>query len=78
MYEQGNIDLFSIYTTTCNETAATSLANRRRLRGRYVSTLGNLCSRRRYYFSKAMLFFQAKRPSGAIVARLCSHDDWIV
>ncbi|XP_047043260.1 serine carboxypeptidase 2-like [Lolium rigidum] len=40
-YEQGNIDLFSIYTTTCNETAATSLANRRRLRGRYPWMTGS-------------------------------------
>ncbi|KAK1693969.1 hypothetical protein QYE76_010666 [Lolium multiflorum] len=40
-YEQGNIDLFSIYTTTCNETAATLLANRRRLRGRYPWMTGS-------------------------------------
>ena len=36
--EQGNIDLYSIYTATCNDTAATSsVSRRRRPKGRYVS-----------------------------------------
>jgi serine carboxypeptidase-like clade 2 len=44
MEEQGNIDLYSIYTPTCNETAT---ASRRRPRGRYVSILDPDFQRRR-------------------------------
>ncbi|CAM0957277.1 unnamed protein product [Alopecurus aequalis] len=41
--EQGNIDMYSIYTPTCNETAATnsSVSRRRRPKGRYPWMTGS-------------------------------------
>ncbi|KAM0823448.1 hypothetical protein ACQ4PT_070867 [Festuca glaucescens] len=59
MGEKGNIDLYSIYTPTCNDTAA----SRRQPRGRYVSIV-EPDFRRVVIFSKAMLLFEAKHPTG--------------
>lgn len=61
--EQGNIDMYSIYTPTCNETS--SSASRRRPKGRYVSILQPRFPAS--LFSKATPPFEAKRH----VARFC-------
>jgi serine carboxypeptidase-like clade 2 len=67
--EQGNIDMYSVYTPTCNETAANSsaAANRRRPRGRYVSIPASL-----YYSVKRCCLSKRDAPL-AVDARLCSH-----
>lgn len=61
--EQGNIDMYSIYTATCNDTATTSVS--RRLKGHYVSSTFRFLNRSfQNLFPVKQCYFSSETPYG--------------